>query len=153
MPSDASNDPQSPAPADRGDEVAPASVPTEVLDAAKALFRPPEPGTLATLVFDSLVDEGAPREDHLLRFEHPHATFELSVSAGENESRLLGTIPGTAEGRAVLHQRDDDMSLETDVKGGEFEFGPFAHGLVRISIAPLHPNGAGDIIWTDWFRV
>lgn len=131
----------------------PYAVPPDVVSVAKAAFRPPDGRELATLVFDSLVDEDAPREDHRLRFEHPHITIDLRVSAHEDESHVHGDVTQPEEGEAVLHIREADVALVSSVQAGEFEFGPLPHGLVRISVTPTHANGTIETVWTDWFRI
>jgi hypothetical protein len=88
-----------------------------------------------------------------LRFEHPNATIELQVSVSDDATLVHGDFTETGDVRVVLHMRDHDQAVVSEVQEGGFDFGPLDHGLVRISVAPYQPNGAGDHIWTDWFRI
>jgi hypothetical protein len=149
MPPETTDNPEGATPA----PVSPVPVPPEVLQAVKGAFHPPVAKSLAVLVFDSLVDDDAPRESHVLRFEHPDATIELRLSVTDAETVVHGDSTQNGDGKAILHRRDADHAVVSEVRGGEFEFGPVDHGLVRISVAPANPSSAGEEIWTDWFRI
>jgi hypothetical protein len=117
---------------------------------AKAAFGNRPEGDLAVLVFDSLVDEGAPAKDHLLRFDHPLTRIRLAVAAGPEESELRGSTDPPAGGRVQLQVGTGDIYLVEEVREGEFSFHAVPHGLVRLHI--LNPDDA-RLFRTDWFRV
>ena len=123
-------------------------VPDSVIaDAQRAFGRPRK--ELALLVFDSLIDLGAPAEDHRLRFEHPGLRIELKVSASPDNTRLVGVVEPALPLRAGVHLEGRDLALITTVHDGEFSFEPLGHGLVRLSFEGID----GQTVWTDWFRV
>src|ERR1700685_3270517 len=78
----ASGQPRDPA------QEAPWAVPDEVVAQAKGAFRQRTEGEVASLVFDSLVDEDAPAPAHRLRFEHPVIQLDVYVSTTAEGSRL-----------------------------------------------------------------
>jgi hypothetical protein len=117
---------------------------------AKAAFAQSTEGDLAALVFDSLVDEGAPATDHVLRFEHSLTRVSVHVSAGHDASNLDGTVdPATTE-RLRLQIGVSDLFLVTDVVNGAFSFADVPHGVIRLLADG--PEGR-PVVRTDWFRV
>jgi hypothetical protein len=125
-------------------------VPEGLVAQAKSAFVNRCEGDLAVLVFDSLIDEGAPAQNHLLRFEHPSTRIRLRVAAGLQESELSGsTDPPTGE-RAQLQFGSSDIYLEDEVVEGTFSFHAVPHGLMRLRILR---RDDGALIRTDWFRV
>jgi hypothetical protein len=125
-------------------------VPDEVIAHAKEAFARRSTGQVASLVFDTLVDEGAPAEDHQLRFEHPLARVELHVSAGETDSRLHGSLERSEARRVELEFDMGNVSRVAEVSDMRFEFEPVPHGLIRLTL--LDESGA-PMLHTDWFRV
>jgi hypothetical protein len=125
-------------------------VPEDLLADAKAAFAHRGEGELAAVVFDSLVDEGAPATDHQLRFEHPHVLISVHVSARPDASDLDGRVDPSTTERVLLQVGVGDLSLVADVVGGAFSFHEVPHGVVR-----LHFEGPEDLprIRTDWFRI
>jgi hypothetical protein len=119
-----------------------------IADAQRAFGRPRR--ELAVLVFDSVIDLGAPAEDHRLRFEHPRLRVELQVHVGPTNTRLGGTVEPDSPFRAAVHLEGDELALITSVHEGAFRFEPAGHGLVRLSFDGVD----GDTtVWTDWFRI
>lgn len=130
------------------DDPHPGGPPREVIESAKALFRP-KGRELAVLTYDSLVDSDDEAADHHLRFEHPAVVVELDVCAEAGATHLAGRAePGVA--RVVLHLRDADLALISWATDGQFEFDSVRHGLIRLSLERQEP---GPAVWTDWFRV
>jgi hypothetical protein len=124
-------------------------VPEDLVAQVKSAFVNRCEGDLAVLVFDSLIDEGAPAQDHLLRFEHPLTRISLRVAAGLQESDLSGsTDPPTGE-RAQLQFGGSDIYLDDEVVEGAFSFHAVPHGLTRLRILRTDD---GLVIRTDWFR-
>jgi hypothetical protein len=117
---------------------------------AKAAFGHRPEGDLAVLVFDSLVDEGAPAKDHLLRFDHPLTRISLAVAAGPEESELRGSTDPPTGGGVQLQVGTGDIYLMEEITEGEFSFHAVPHGLVRLHVQK--PDD-GRPIRTDWFRV
>jgi hypothetical protein len=126
-------------------------VPEEVLTEAKAALRQQQEGELAVLVFDSLLDEQDPPEDHRLRFEHPDLRIDLRVSVKGAEARISGDIvpPGT-DARVELLFEGGDLGFVSEGCGGSFSFSPIRHGLTRLSIR--RPD-SDVVVRTDWFRI
>lgn len=123
--------------------------PPNVINDALAAFSTPQPGELAVLVFDSLVDERAPADNHRLRFEHPRVEVELYVSYRAQNSLLRGQIRGLVASRAAMHFQGTELALVTDVEDGRFELTPIGHGLVRIVIEEQNRS----VVRTDWFSI
>jgi hypothetical protein len=123
-------------------------VPDGVIADAQRAFRRPR-REVAPLVFDSLVDLGAPAEDHRLRFEHPRLRIELHVSVSPGSTTLGGTVVPDSPSRAAVHLEGEELALITPVHEGAFRFQPVGHGLVRLSFEGVD----GATIWTDWFRI
>jgi hypothetical protein len=127
----------------------PDNVPDNVLAEARRAFGRPR-RELAHLVFDSLVDLGAPADDHRLRFEYPQLRIEVHVSAGPENTRLSGTVVPASASRAAVHLEGGDLALVTSVDDGAFSFEPIGHGLVTLS---FEGSDGYTTIWTDWFRI
>jgi hypothetical protein len=125
-------------------------VPDYVKDQARATFDRRAPGELARLVFDSLLDEGAPPADHRLRFEHPALEIDVDVSVAAGSTTLTGTIRPSRPHRVKLQLERSEISPVIDADDGTFHFEDLPHGLVRLWLtgSPLTPA-----IRTDWFRV
>ena len=125
-------------------------IPEELVAQAKAAFANRYEGDLAVLVFDSLVDEGAPAKDHLLRFDHPVTRIRLHVAAGRQESELSGSTDPPTGRRVQLDVGTGDLYFVEEVVEGAFTFHAVPHGLVR-----LHILGSDEDprIRTDWARV
>lgn len=124
-------------------------VPEDVLRAARDAFARRFGGDVASIVYDSLVDEHHPPEDHVLRFEHERFSFEVRVSVTPPDVVLDGTVSPATPGRFELRMEPTDLSFVYASRDGSFSFGPVGHGLVRIS---FEPAGAAEV-QTDWFRV
>jgi hypothetical protein len=105
---------------------------------------------LAELVFDSLVDEGAPPADHRLRFEHPALQIDVHVSAAAEGTTLAGTTTPSLQHRVELQFEGANDSLVDDGAEGTFQFDQVPHGLVRLW---LPGSSATPAVRTDWFRV
>jgi hypothetical protein len=128
----------------------PEDVPEDLVAEAKAAFAQRSEGELAPLVFDSLVDEGAPAMDHLLRFEHPQTHISVQVTAGQDASNLDGTVEPAPTERVRLQVGVGDLFLVADVVGGAFSFHDVPHGVIRLLLEG--PEGS-LLVRTDWFRV
>jgi hypothetical protein len=130
------------------DKVA-AGVPDDVVAEARAAFRLRATGEVATLVFDSLVDEGAPPADHRLGFEHAAARIEVHVSVAADGTALSVTVTPACPERVELELENAEVSLVSD-SPREAVFAGVPHGLVRLWLtgSPTRPG-----IRTDWFRV
>jgi hypothetical protein len=124
-------------------------VPDNVVARAKAAFGERQPGNLAILVFDSLVDDNDRPEAHRLRFEHPTLTVELRLSIVGDQVSMAGSVTPGASGRVSLRFEDDASLQLLERCKGSFAFGPVRHGLMRLCF-----QLEGDIsVHTDWFRV
>jgi hypothetical protein len=128
----------------------PERVPDDVIARAKEAFGQRAEGQVATLVFDSLIDEGAPAEDHVLRFEHPAVQIELRVSARPSGSTLVGHLNRRTALRVQLQFTPPGLSLLSDVADDRFSFEEVGHGIVRLN---LFNEAVEPIVRTDWFRV
>jgi hypothetical protein len=128
----------------------PEDVPEDLVAEAKAAFAQRGEGELAALVFDSLVDEGAPASDHLLRFEHQETRISIQVTAVHDASNLDGTVDPATTGRFRLQIGVDDLFLVADVVDGAFSFHDVPHGVIRLVLDG--PEGDASVR-TDWFRV
>jgi hypothetical protein len=132
------------------DEGTSEAVPDNVIALAKAAFKSRPRGTLANLVFDSLVDEAASLDDHRLRFEHSQQQIELHISTSGDDTTMSGTLRGGIAAKVALDLEGSELALITEVADGSFHFGPVPHGLVRLAI----DEGKGTTtVTTDWFRV
>jgi hypothetical protein len=129
---------------------APNDVPDHITAQARATFDRPAPGELATLAFDSLLDEGAPAADHRLRFEHPALQIDVDVSAAAEDTTLTGTMRPSLPHRVELQMEGPEVSLVNDAAEGIFHFDHVPHGLVRLWLTGSPQTPA---IRTDWFRV
>jgi hypothetical protein len=128
----------------------PEEVPEALVVEAKAAFAQRGEGELAAIVFDSLVEEGAPAADHLLRFEHQETRISVQVTAAHDASNLDGTVePATIE-RLRLQLGVGDLFLVADVVDGAFSFHAIPHGVIRLFLDG--PEGQATVR-TDWFRV
>ena len=127
---------------------APEDVPDDVIAQAKAAFAGRSRGQIAVLVWDSLVDEGAPAEDHRLSFEHPDLQIDVRI-LGRGD---LAAIEGQVKPPAALHvelQAEQGVRIsDTDVRGGAFAFDHIPSGVVRLSVQ----MSVSSEIHTDWFR-
>jgi hypothetical protein len=124
--------------------------PEEVLAAARAAFGHRTHDAVATLEFDSLLDEGAPAADHLLRFEHPVIRIEVSISVTTASARLSGHIEPPDRVRVELHRAESDEVLAEDSTEGAFGFESARHGTIRLRILGAEAMPA---LSTEWFRV
>ena len=125
-------------------------VPEDLVAQAKAAFDNRCDGGLAVLVFDSLVDAGAPAKNHLLRFDHPLTRISLRVAVGPRESDLNGSIDPRCANRVQAQVGTGDICLVEEVVEGTFTFGAVPHGLIRLHL--LRSDDV-ELIRTDWFRV
>jgi hypothetical protein len=123
-------------------------IPDWVIADAKGRFGRRARGNVAYLVFDSLLDAGAPAEAHQLRFEHPRLWINLQVSVRATQAALTGTLDPVTTSRAVLYL--EDRTFIAPVENGAFSFDPVAHGLARVSFRGEAGQGT---IWSDWFRI
>jgi hypothetical protein len=128
----------------------PEEVPQDLVAEAKAAFAQRSDGELAALVFDSLVDEGAPPMDHLLRFEHSETRISVQVSAGHDDSNLDATVEPATTARVRLQVGLNDLFLVADVVDGSFSFHGVPHGVIRFF---LDDSEGRPTVRTDWFRV
>ncbi len=103
---------------------------------------------MACLVFDSLVDAGAPPDNHRLRFEHPRLTVDLALSIDRGKARMSGTARPPGPHTAAVHFDGRDLEILARVVAGKFPFDPVDLGLVRLSL-----TDGRDTVWTDWFRL
>lgn len=119
--------------------------------AARAAFFARRPGgVLARLVHDSVVDTGAPLEDHVLTFEHDGVTIRVHVLASDTGAEVSCRIEPAGGRVAVLHLSGAGPPVAS-VDAGEdrFTFPALGHGMVRLRVeSPGRP-----VVWTDWFRV
>ena len=124
-------------------------VPDDVVARAKASFGRRSPGDVAVLVFDSLVDEGAPATDHRLRFEHPLMVIEVHVSAQADGSALEGRVEPALAERVEVQLDEAELSFVDQVTNGAFSFERLGHGPIRLRL-----TGQGiPAVHTDWFRI
>jgi hypothetical protein len=128
----------------------PEGVPEDLVAEAKAAFSQRSEGELAALVFDSLVDEGAPARDHLLRFEHLKTRISVQVTAAHDASNLDGTVDAAITERVRLQVGVGDLFLVADVVDSAFSFHDVPHGVIRLLLDD--PEGR-PAVRTDWFRV
>jgi hypothetical protein len=130
-------------------ENAPEDVPLDVIAQAKAAFSQRDQGEIAVLVWDSLVDEGAPSWLHHLRFEHPRIWIEASVSVASGWSSLHGVIHPAVPNRVELHS-EAEPPVVAEVTRSAFRIKRFPRGLVRLRLVETEGSPA---VFTDWFHV
>jgi hypothetical protein len=128
----------------------PQNVPAGVVWEAKSVFRQRLGGEVAVLVWDSLLDEGAPNGHHHLRFEHPTMWIEVSVSVLPAGSSLHGVVHPAVPLRVELQSERSVQPLVAEVTQHAFRIEEVAHGLVRLNL--LEP-GLTSAICTEWFCV
>ena len=129
---------------------APEDVPPRVIAEAKAAFGQRLCGELAVLVWDSLLDEGAPSWHHHLRFEHPRIWIEVSASVAPGWSSLHGVMHPALPNRIELHSAQGEPPLVAEVTRSAFTIERFRRGLVRLCL--IGPAGT-PVVHTDWFYV
>jgi hypothetical protein len=128
---------------------APEDVPEEVIAQAKAAFGRRGRGEIATLTWDSLVDEDAVASDHRLRFAHPELQIELRLLTADKSSDLAGRVIPHAQHHVELQGEDGDVLRTTETVDGVFAFDRVPSGMVRLCVrGPSTPG-----IHTDWFRL
>jgi hypothetical protein len=125
-------------------------VPEHVVAGAKAAWHQRHEGELAVLVFDSLLDEHDPPEDHRLRFEHPNLRIDLRVFVKGDEARIFGDLVPSTDARVELRFDGSDLGFVSESCGGSFSFSPIQHGLTRLLIR--RPDSE-VVVGTDWFRI
>jgi hypothetical protein len=123
-------------------------VPDAVVARAKAAFRQRTGGDVATLVFDSLVDEPTGADEQRLRFEHPRERVEVLVSTADGECSLRGRAE-PAPLRVELELEGQEVALVEEATSGDFAFDRVPHGLKRMIL--VGPPGS-EPVHTDWFR-
>ncbi len=126
----------------------PDPVPAAVLAQAKAAFRRRLAGELATLVFDSVVDDVSSSAEHRLRFEHPHEQVEVLVLPTDGECNLRGRVE-PAPVLVELELEGADVALVVEAPTGDFAFDRVPRGLKRMIL--VGPPGS-EPVHTDWFR-
>jgi hypothetical protein len=117
---------------------------------AKAAFANRYEGDLAVLVFDSLVDQGAPAKDHLLCFDHRLTQIRLQVAAWPEVSDLNGSTDPPTGKRVQLQVGNGDVKLVQEIVGGEFSFHAVPRGLIRLHVVG---RSEGRVLRTEWFCV
>jgi hypothetical protein len=127
---------------------APEDVPDEVIAQAKAAFAGRRRGEIAILVWDSLVDEDAPAEDHRLRFEHADMQIDVRVLAGGDFTAMEGHVQPPSALQVELQAEQGRPVGHTDIRGGVFAFDHVPPGVVRLSFQ----RPASSEVHTDWFR-
>jgi hypothetical protein len=129
---------------------APEDVPSNVIAEAKAALGQRVSGELAGLVWDSLVDEGAPSWHHHLRFEHPSIWIEVSATVASGWSSLHGVMHPAVPNRIELHSAQREPPIVAEVIRSAFRIERFPRGLVRLSL--VGPSET-SVVYTDWFYV
>jgi hypothetical protein len=129
---------------------APEDVPLNVVAEAKAAFSQGAPGAMAALVWDSLVDEGAPSSHHLLRFEHRCIWIEVSVSVLSGWSSLYGVVHPVVPARVELHSVRAGRPIVAEVTRSAFMIARVPRGVVRLRVVGTE---AAPALYTDWFQV
>ena len=113
---------------------APEDIPFEVVAQAKAAFGQRAREQVAVLVWDSLVDEGAPTWHHHLRFEHPRLWIEVSVSVEPSSASLHGVMHPVIPGRVELRSKEAAGPVVAEVTRSAFRIERFTRGLVRLHL-------------------
>jgi hypothetical protein len=131
-------------------DTTPEDVPARVIEEAKAAFGRRTHATMAILVWDSLLDEGAPRWHHQLRFEHGQLWIQVSVTEMPGWSSLHGVVHPAASLRVELHSEWMDVPLLAEVTQRAFRVEHVPHGLVRLRL--LGPALSPEVS-TEWFNV
>jgi hypothetical protein len=129
---------------------APDDIPFEVIAQAKAAFNQRAQEPVAALVWDSLIDEGAPSWHHHLRFEHPRMWIQVSVSVEPGGANLHGVMHPAAPGRVELESTDWEMPVAAEVTRSAFRIERIERGLVRLALAG---SDGAPTVYTDWFHV
>jgi hypothetical protein len=129
---------------------APEDIPSEVVAQAKAAFGQRAREQVAVLVWDSLVDEGAPTWHHHLRFEHPRLWIEVSVSVEPSSASLHGVMHPVIPGRVELRSKEAAGPVVAEVTRSAFRIERFTRGLVRLHLVG---RGGAPAVYTDWFHV
>lgn len=125
------------------------TVPEDALAAARKAFNQRSSEKVVPLVYDSLVDDGEPPEDHLLSFENDDLRVTVRVSVNPTAVGLSGSASPAAQGRYELVLEQGELSFACDSPDGSFDFGPVGHGVVRLAYDPV----GGEKVHTDWFRI
>jgi hypothetical protein len=124
--------------------------PLEVIVQAKAAFRQRIQDQVAALVWDSLLDDGAPSWHHHLRFEHPRMWIEVSVSVEPARANLHGVMHPAIVHRVELQFPGTDAPVRAEVTRSAFRIDRFRRGQVRLCFRG--PEGV-PVVYTDWFYV
>jgi hypothetical protein len=124
-------------------------VPFQVIAQAKAAFSQRVQNRVAELVWDSLVDDGAPSWHHHLRFEHPCMWIELSISVASARANLHGVMHPAIPGRVELQSDRARTPIAAEVTQSAFRIEKFPRGLVRLQLG----GPGGSQVYTDWFYV
>jgi hypothetical protein len=128
----------------------PEEVPAEVVGEAKAAFNQRIVGEMAILVWDSMLDDGAPSWHHHLRFEHPRLWIEVSVSVLPECSSLHGVMHPAVPLHVELESEGSDVRLVAEVTRHALRIESVPHGLVRLHL--LDGQGIPGV-QTEWFLV
>jgi hypothetical protein len=123
--------------------------PAELVARAKAAFTNQRDGALAALVHDSLIDDGAPAADHLLRFEYRDLRIGARLSASPVGVSLAGRVTPSMSGRVDL-EFDSGHLLVEQIVDGEFAFARIHRGVVRLHLLSGYSRSH---VRTDWFQV
>lgn len=117
----------------RGDR--PEKVSDEVVTYAKQAFRQRAEGAVATLVFDSLVDDGHLAEHHPLRFEPCLMQIDLQVSVEASGSSVRGTVNPPTAVRAEVQFSTAEISLIKDATDVAFWLRDISHAVIPLAAA------------------
>jgi hypothetical protein len=123
--------------------------PADLVRRAKAAFTHRGHGAVAALVHDSLLDEGAPVADHLLRFEHADLLVEARLAIESHDARLAGHVSPSMSGPVQLQSASGDV-LVVNMVDGEFAFTGIHHGIIRLH---LFGDRYRTDVRTDWFQI
>jgi hypothetical protein len=129
---------------------APEDVPEEVITQAKAAFARRTTGEVASLAWDSLVDEDAPPWDHHLRFEHPQVQIDLRILTSGGWSTIEGRVEPPVPSALTLESDAGNVLGTGEVTDGAFTLLHVAPGLVRLCLGASDQTGP---VCTDWFRI
>src|SRR5262245_59401416 len=100
-------------------------IPFEVIVEAKAAFSRRVQDKVAELVWDSLVDDGAPSWHHHLRFEHPHMWIEVSISVAPAWANLHGVMHPPMPGCVELQSKRSSTPIAAEVTHSAFRIERF----------------------------